>query len=239
MPSSRQGTRAAAGAPRPPATGRRTLQLGVAGARPPRRPPRAPAPRSAARTASARRRAMPRVVTCTRGRLAEHVDHQPGQVVALAVHQPVGGGAIRGQADARAAVARAPAGGPRRTPASTGSSWRVTRRTGICERGFQRPRPMKRPSWSATDTTSPGAAVALQPLDRVGVDPRDARTTGVGPAPGAGSAGRGCRRPNRAAAVRRASAAVGSIVDGTLRGHGGQYTRPGPRPLPRVLFLLR
>ena len=101
---------------------------------------------------------MPRVVTCTTAAVAEDVHHQAGQIVPLAVDQPVGGGRLGGQPDAGApgrAPAAAAAAGRR---ASTGSSARVSSRTGICERGFQMPRPMKRPSWSVTATTSPGSA---------------------------------------------------------------------------------
>ena len=168
---------------------------------------------------------------------------RPGQIVALAVHQAVGGGARR-RAGPRARGGRGPlAGGPRKKAWSTGSSLRVSRRTGICERGFQMPRPMKRPSWSVTrhDVAGLGARPpGARPRCRT---PRGGRTTAGGPAPGAGPGGRGCRRPCRASGTRTACAAVGSTWRGICVGHGGAVYAASRRccPCPAatgVLFLL-
>ena len=64
------------------------------------------------------------------------VDHQPGQIVALAVDQAVGVGARRTAGPRRAARRARASIRPRRNAASTASSARVHSRTGICERGL-------------------------------------------------------------------------------------------------------
>ena len=136
MPSSRHADRRRATDRARRATRRRIL--------PARRRRPATTRRSSSRPARPRARRRSRPLRCDdpqRGdlrhrRVVVDVDHQAGQVVALAVDQAVDRSCARTAAPAARAAPAPRAMRARKNAASTGSSARVHSRTGICERGL-------------------------------------------------------------------------------------------------------